>query len=66
MQPLLTRDLSSFFRVPSSPFWFAVVGAGPAGATMALMLARKGFAVDVYEKRPDFRVAERLEAEVDK
>jgi hypothetical protein len=33
---------------------------------MALMLARKGFPVDVFEKRPDFRVAERMEAEVDK
>lgn len=32
---------------------------------MALMLAKKGFEVDVYEKRADFRVAERIEAQVD-
>ena len=25
----------------------------------ALMLGKRGFFVDVYEKRPDFRVAER-------
>lgn len=37
----------------------AVVGAGLAGSMMALMLARRGFYVDLYEKRPDFRVAER-------
>ncbi len=42
------------------------MGAGPAGCMMALMLARKGYAVDVFEKRADFRVAERMEAEVDK
>ena len=37
----------------------AVVGAGLAGSMMALMLGKRGFFVDVYEKRPDFRVAER-------
>lgn len=36
-----------------------VVGAGLAGSMMALMLARRGFLVDLYEKRPDFRLAER-------
>lgn len=40
-----------------------VVGAGLAGSMMALMLARKGFNVVLYEKREDFRVAERMEAE---
>jgi WD40 repeat protein len=37
----------------------AVVGAGPAGAMMALTLARRGFSVDVYEKRADWRLEER-------
>lgn len=33
----------------------AVVGAGLAGSMMAVMLARRGFTVEVYEKRSDFR-----------
>src|SRR5437763_9060095 len=32
-----------------------VVGAGPVGSLLALTLARKGHAVDVYERRPDMR-----------
>lgn len=32
-----------------------VVGAGLAGALLAVLLARRGFAVDVYERRPDPR-----------
>ncbi len=35
-----------------------VVGAGPAGALMALYLARAGCEVTVYEARPDIRRAE--------
>jgi cation diffusion facilitator CzcD-associated flavoprotein CzcO len=30
-----------------------VVGAGPAGATAAIYLARRGFSVDVFERRPE-------------
>ncbi|GAX76027.1 hypothetical protein CEUSTIGMA_g3470.t1 [Chlamydomonas eustigma] len=30
-----------------------VVGAGPAGSTAAMFLAREGFSVDVYERRPE-------------
>jgi kynurenine 3-monooxygenase len=37
----------------------AVIGGGPAGACMALILAQRGFSVDVYEKREDPRAAER-------
>jgi hypothetical protein len=33
----------------------AIIGGGPAGACMALILASKGFIVDVYEKRLDPR-----------
>ena len=33
----------------------AVIGAGLAGSMMALILARRGFHVEVYEKRADFR-----------
>ncbi len=35
-----------------------VVGAGLAGALLALLLARRGFGVDVYERRPDPRLAQ--------
>ena len=34
-----------------------IVGAGLAGALLAVLLARRGFAVDVYERRPDPRAA---------
>lgn len=30
-----------------------VIGAGPAGSMAALSLARQGFNVDVYERRPE-------------
>jgi kynurenine 3-monooxygenase len=35
-----------------------VVGAGPVGSLLALTLARRGFSVDVYERRPDMRRVE--------
>ena len=34
-----------------------IAGAGLAGALLAVLLARRGFAVDVYERRPDPRQA---------
>jgi kynurenine 3-monooxygenase len=34
----------------------AVVGAGPVGALLAIMLAQRGYMVDVYEARPDPRL----------
>jgi kynurenine 3-monooxygenase len=34
----------------------AIVGCGPVGALLALMMARRGHTVDVYEGRPDPRV----------
>ena len=33
----------------------AIVGAGLGGSLMALYLARRGYRVDVYERRPDLR-----------
>ncbi|WDE13778.1 FAD-dependent oxidoreductase [Thalassomonas haliotis] len=33
----------------------AIVGAGPVGALLAVMLARKGYKVDLFESRPDSR-----------
>jgi kynurenine 3-monooxygenase len=36
----------------------AVVGAGPVGSLLALTLARGGYDVDVYERRPDMRRAD--------
>src|SRR5438445_13409187 len=32
-----------------------IVGAGPVGSLLALTLARRGYDVDVYERRPDMR-----------
>ncbi|MDX1653172.1 MAG: NAD(P)/FAD-dependent oxidoreductase [Brumimicrobium sp.] len=36
----------------------AVVGAGLVGSLHAILLAKKGFEVDVFERRPDLRKAE--------
>lgn len=36
----------------------AVVGAGLVGSLQAIMLAKKGFDVDVFERRPDLRKAD--------
>lgn len=33
----------------------AIVGAGPVGALLALMMAKKGYQVDLFESRPDSR-----------
>ncbi len=32
-----------------------IVGAGLAGSLMAIMLARRGYSVEIYERRPDLR-----------
>ncbi|MGH7492488.1 MAG: FAD-dependent oxidoreductase [bacterium] len=32
-----------------------LVGAGPAGSLLAIYLARRGFAVEIFERRPDMR-----------
>ena len=32
-----------------------IVGAGPTGSMLALLLARRGYSVEVYERRPDMR-----------
>lgn len=39
----------------SSERHVVVVGAGPVGSLMAIMLARRGMSVTVYERRPDMR-----------
>src|SRR5438105_15866399 len=35
-----------------------IVGAGPVGSLLALTLARRGYQVEVYERRPDMRRVE--------
>lgn len=40
---------------PERPIEAAVVGAGPVGCLTALSLAARGFAVSIYERRPDPR-----------
>ncbi|MGH8514806.1 MAG: NAD(P)-binding protein, partial [Gammaproteobacteria bacterium] len=32
-----------------------VIGAGPAGALLSIYLARRGYDLTVYERRPDLR-----------
>lgn len=32
-----------------------LIGAGPAGTLLAIYLARRGFAVEIFERRPDMR-----------
>jgi kynurenine 3-monooxygenase len=32
-----------------------LIGAGPAGSLLAIYLARRGFRVEIYERRPDMR-----------
>lgn len=41
--------------MPEHKEGIVIAGAGLAGALMALYLARRGFEVSVYEKRPDMR-----------
>jgi kynurenine 3-monooxygenase len=36
----------------------SVIGAGLAGTLMAIFLARRGYAVNVYERRPDIRTVD--------
>lgn len=38
----------------------AIVGAGPVGSLLAVLLAKKGYQVDVFERRPDLRKAEAI------
>jgi kynurenine 3-monooxygenase len=35
-----------------------LIGAGPAGSLLAIYLAKRGFAVEIYERRPDMRQVE--------
>lgn len=47
--------MESPFIVPDDESTIVVVGAGLAGAMMALMLARRGHAVQVFERNEDYR-----------
>ncbi|GFR39880.1 hypothetical protein Agub_g382 [Astrephomene gubernaculifera] len=52
------RALSSVDDLPGGPYTgrkAVVVGAGPAGSTAAMFLARQGFMVEVYDRRPEPR-----------
>lgn len=40
---------------PTTTQPLTVIGAGPVGSLLALTLARRGFDVEVYERRPDMR-----------
>ncbi len=47
-------------KEPTAEEPLIVAGAGLAGSLMALYLARRGYYVDIYERRPDSRDAEFL------
>lgn len=50
--PSYPSDLGSVSRTPGRAVEVLVVGAGPAGLTHAIELARRGIAVRVVDKRP--------------
>ena len=39
------------------PERITIAGAGLAGALLAILLTKRGIAVDVFERRPDPRIA---------
>jgi len=43
--------------MPGNSAGLNIIGGGLAGSLLAILLARRGFRVDVYERRPDPRVA---------
>ena len=43
-----------------------MVGAGLAGSMMALMLAKRGITVELFEARSDYRIEEREEEHKEK
>jgi len=49
----LQEAASAAQSLPYSGKKAVVVGAGPGGSTAAMVLARQGFTVDVFEKRPE-------------
>ncbi|KAF5842142.1 hypothetical protein DUNSADRAFT_9101 [Dunaliella salina] len=49
----LQKAASAAQNLPYSGRKAVVVGAGPGGSTAAMVLARQGFTVDVFEKRPE-------------
>ncbi len=63
-----TLPIKSFFifeshhkLIPMENKNIAVVGAGPVGSLLAVLLAKKGLKVDVFERRPDLRKAKTIE-----
>ncbi|MBW4497571.1 MAG: NAD(P)-binding protein [Oscillatoria princeps RMCB-10] len=40
---------------PHSTDRITLIGAGLAGCVLAIYLAKRGFKVDIYERRPDMR-----------
>ena len=36
----------------------SIIGAGPCGCLLSIYLARKGYKIDLYEKRPDIRITQ--------
>ncbi|MBU6450485.1 MAG: FAD-dependent monooxygenase [Cyanobacteria bacterium REEB67] len=57
----MTESTQAKSSHPVSPADITVVGAGLVGSLLALLLARRGFNVEVFERRPDMR-REKVEA----
>src|SRR5215475_3742855 len=57
-QPATLRPLPGFHSLRDSMAkHITLIGGGLVGALLAQQLAKRGFAVDVFEKRPDPRIA---------
>jgi kynurenine 3-monooxygenase len=47
--------LNAFIMENYSSRKITLIGAGPAGSLLAIYLAKRGFQVEIYERRPDMR-----------
>lgn len=53
-----TKSKATTTPVPEGPAPFIIVGAGLCGTLMAIYLARRGFRVELLERRPDPRTSD--------
>jgi kynurenine 3-monooxygenase len=61
-QSLLSRFRPDASGVPTKALKIAIVGAGPAGLLLAWKLLKMGHRVDVFEKRPEYKLSEQSDS----
>ena len=49
------RLFVEFSQMKSAPDKITLIGAGLNGPLLAILLMQRGFAVEIYERRPDMR-----------